>query len=84
MALVDDMSKNRFSSAFALSILGCWLATHAAFAATNQIQYLSGTDKDHTVPWDFRVSAGRNSGFWTNIPVPSCWDTKGFGSYEYG
>jgi hypothetical protein len=32
MALVNDMSKNRFSSAFALSILGCWLATHAAFA----------------------------------------------------
>jgi hypothetical protein len=53
-------------------------------AATNQCQYLSGTDNDHTVPWEFRVSAGRNSGFWTNIPVPSCWDTKGFGSYEYG
>lgn len=36
------------------------------------------------MPWEFRVSAGRNSGFLTNIPVPSCWDTKGFGSYEYG
>jgi beta-galactosidase/beta-glucuronidase len=84
MAMVNDMSKNRFSSAFALSILGFWLAANTAFAATNQIQYLSGTDKDHTVPWEFRVSAGRNSGFWTNIPVPSCWDTKGFGSYEYG
>jgi hypothetical protein len=54
------------------------------FAVTNQVQYLSGTDKDHSVSWEFRVSAGRNSGFWTNIPVPSCWDTKGFGSYEYG
>jgi hypothetical protein len=73
-----------FGSAFALSILGFWFAANSAFAATNQIQYLSGTDKDHTVPWDFRVSAGRNSEFWTNIPVPSCWDTKGFGSYEYG
>jgi hypothetical protein len=73
-----------FGSAFALSILGFWFAAHSAFAATNQIQYLSGTDKDNTVPWEFRVSAGRNSGFWTNIPVPSCWDTKGFGSYEYG
>ncbi len=78
------MSKNRFSSAFDLSILGFWLAANSAFAATNQIQYLSGTDKEHTVPWEFRVSAGRNSGFWTNLPVPSCWDTKGFGSYEYG
>jgi hypothetical protein len=60
------------------------LLTTSAGAVTNEIQYLSGTDKDHTVPWDFRVSAGRNAGFWTNIPVPSCWDTKGFGSYEYG
>jgi hypothetical protein len=73
-----------FSSACVLSILGFWLVANSAFAATNQIRYLSGTDKDHTVPWEFRVSAGRNSGFWTNIPVPSCWDTKGFGSYEYG
>lgn len=51
---------------------------------TNEVQYLSGTDKDNTVPWDFRVSAGRNSGVWSTIPVPSCWETKGFGSYEYG
>jgi len=60
------------------------LATPSGLAVTNEIQYLSGTDKDNTVSWQFRVSAGRNSGFWTNIPVPSCWDTKGFGSYEYG
>lgn len=55
-----------------------------AWAATNSVQYLSGLDKDRTVSWEFRVSAGRNSGFWTNIPVPACWDTKGFGSFEYG
>jgi hypothetical protein len=60
------------------------LLAQLAWPATNEILFLSGTGKDHTVPWDFRVSAGRNSGFWTNIPVPSCWDTKGFGSYEYG
>jgi hypothetical protein len=69
-----------------LAVLSAALSLLAspASAGTNQIQYLSGTDKDHAVPWEFRVSAGRNSGFWTNIPVPSCWDTKGFGSYEYG
>jgi hypothetical protein len=55
-----------------------------AWAATNSVQYLSGLDKDRIASWEFRVSAGRNSGFWTNIPVPSCWDTKGFGSSEYG
>lgn len=67
--------------------LACSMAVMAfasAWAGTNEIQFLSGTDKDHALPWEFRVSAGRNSGFWTNIPVPSCWDTKGFGKYEYG
>lgn len=71
-------------TAFALVILGLWLAANSAFPATNQIQYLSGPDKDHTVPWEFRVSAGCNPRFWTNLPVPSCWRTKGFGSYESG
>ncbi len=52
-------------------------------AATERV-YLSGTGKDHTVPWDFRVSGGRNAGVWASIPVPSCWETKGFGSYKYG
>ena len=56
----------------------------AGAPAMSEIQYLSGTDKDNTVPWDFRVSAGRNAGVWSTIPVPSCWETKGFGSYEYG
>ncbi|RPJ84744.1 MAG: glycoside hydrolase family 2, partial [Acidobacteria bacterium] len=46
--------------------------------------YLSGTDKDHTVDWDFLCTAGRNSGVWTKIPVPSNWELQGFGSYNYG
>jgi hypothetical protein len=44
------------------------------------IQYLSGRDKDHTTPWEFFVSKGRNSGTWTSIPVPSLWDQQGFGN----
>ncbi|MFP5041695.1 glycoside hydrolase family 2 protein [Parasediminibacterium sp. JCM 36343] len=47
------------------------------------VQYLSGTDKDHTVNWDFMCNKGRNSNHWTTIPVPSNWDMQGFGSYEY-
>ena len=47
------------------------------------IQYLSGTDKDHTVPWDFMCTSGRNSGKWSKIPVPSCWEMQGFGTYNY-
>ncbi|WP_223857471.1 glycoside hydrolase family 2 TIM barrel-domain containing protein [Sphingobacterium micropteri] len=48
------------------------------------INYLSGTDKDHTIDWDFMVSSGANSGTWSKIPVPSNWETKGFGTYHYG
>ncbi|HEX8236017.1 MAG TPA: glycoside hydrolase family 2 TIM barrel-domain containing protein [Abditibacteriaceae bacterium] len=56
----------------------------AAQAAPTETVYLSGTDKDHTVPWQFQVTSGRNSGSWTTIPVPSNWETKGFGSYTHG
>ncbi|MBO9561630.1 MAG: glycoside hydrolase family 2 [Niastella sp.] len=45
---------------------------------------MSGTDKDHTVAWDFFCTKGRNSGKWTTIPVPSCWELQGFGRYDYG
>lgn len=49
-----------------------------------EIKYLSGTDKDHTVSWDFYCTAGRKSGSWTTIQVPSCWEQQGFGAYNYG
>ncbi|GAA4756025.1 glycoside hydrolase family 2 protein [Flavisolibacter ginsenosidimutans] len=54
------------------------------FAQQKQIQYLSGTDNKHTVAWDFFCTGGRNSGYWTTIQVPSCWEQQGFGSYNYG
>ena len=47
-------------------------------------QNLSGTDKDHTVNWDFFCTKGRKSGQWTTIPVPSNWEFQGFGGYNYG
>src|SRR5258705_4474328 len=46
--------------------------------------YLSGTGNDNTVNWDFFCTAGMNSGKWTNIAVPSCWELQGFGKYDYG
>ncbi|SDW34836.1 Beta-galactosidase/beta-glucuronidase [Lutibacter oricola] len=49
-----------------------------------QIQYLSGTDKDNLVDWDFYCSEGRKSGEWVKIGVPSCWEQQGFGNYNYG
>jgi hypothetical protein len=47
-------------------------------------QYLSGTGNDKTVDWEFFLTEGRNSGFWTTIPVPSQWELEGFGQYDYG
>ena len=53
-------------------------------AQETEVLYLSGTDKDHTVDWDFLCTGGRNSDVWTKIPVPSNWELQGFGSYNYG
>ena len=47
-------------------------------------QYLSGTGCDDMVEWDFKCTDGRNSGQWTKIGVPSCWELQGFGTYQYG
>ena len=49
-----------------------------------QYQYLSGRGKDDPVEWDFFCSAGRKSGQWHKIPVPSQWELMGFGNYNYG
>jgi len=46
--------------------------------------YLSGKGKDDPVRWEFYCSAGRNSGRWTTIGVPSNWELQGFGTYNYG
>lgn len=53
-------------------------------AQKTEVQYLSGTDKDHTVLWDFFCTGGMNSNKWTTIQVPSQWEQQGFGAYNYG
>lgn len=49
-----------------------------------ELHYLSGTGKDDMVQWEFYCSDGNNSGKWTTIDVPSCWEQQGFGNYNYG
>ena len=51
---------------------------------TTQRQYLSGKGCDDMVQWDFYCTGGNNSGKWTKIGVPSCWELQGFGTYQYG
>ena len=57
---------------------------HAQSQVETQRQYLSGHGCDDMVQWDFLCSDGRNSGKWTKIGVPSCWELQGFGTYQYG
>ncbi len=60
------------------------LSITSSFAQKTEIVYLSGTDKDHTVDWNFFCTKGRNSDTWTKIGVPSNWELQGFGTYNYG
>ena len=66
---------------FSSLIAGCCIS---AAAQTTEIQYLSGRDAESTTEWDFYCSAGQNSGKWSKIAVPSCWEQQGFGKYTYG
>jgi len=74
------MNKIKYLLAFCCGLL---LVTNV-FSQQKQIQYLSGIDTKHTVQWDFFCTAGRNSGVWSKIQVPSCWEQQGFGNYNYG
>jgi hypothetical protein len=78
--------KNYFipSRQILLATILCLASLIPATAQETIRQYLSGTDGEHTVPWDFYCSDGRNSGVWTNIAVPSCWELQGFGKFRYG
>ena len=69
-------------SLFFLLLFGAF--SLASFAQKTEIQYLSGTDKDHTVNWNFFCTKGMKSGMWTTIQVPSHWEMQGFGGFNYG
>ena len=56
------------------------LVSSASFSQETTKTFLSGRDKDNTVQWDFYCTAGRKSGIWTKITVPSNWELLGFGS----
>lgn len=61
-----------------------WAISLSAGAFKTETQYLSGTDKDQTVAWDFFCTKGMKSGVWSSIQVPSQWEQQGFGAYNYG
>lgn len=67
-----------------VSLLVILLCLGSVKAQQTEVKYLSGTGPDNTVKWDFWCSAGMNSGKWSKIEVPSCWEQQGFGGYTYG
>ncbi len=67
-----------------MAVLSCLGLTGTAGGNTKEKLYLSGTDNEHTVTWDFFCTSGRKSGYWTTIEVPSHWEQQGFGEYDYG
>lgn len=69
---------------FLLIILLPYSGAITNLQAQTEKRYLSGTGADDRVSWDFYCSKGMNSGKWTTIPVPSCWEQEGFGGYYYG
>lgn len=75
------MRKLIFSTLAALALTSTAMAQGSLYT---QRQYLSGTGCDDMVQWDFYCTGGNNSGKWTKIGVPSCWELQGFGNYQYG
>ena len=67
-----------------LSLLALSAGLLAQSSVKTERQYLSGRGCDDMVQWDFMCTGGNNSGKWTKIGVPSCWELQGFGTYQYG
>jgi len=79
--IYQNMNRN---NVFSFLFLIFSVAMLPAMAQQTEVSYLSGTDCDHTVDWQFYCTDGMNSGIWTTIPVPSNWELQGFGKYNYG
>jgi Glycosyl hydrolases family 2, TIM barrel domain/Glycosyl hydrolases family 2, sugar binding domain/Glycosyl hydrolases family 2 len=73
---------NRLQKLFAAAILILPPAL-SVFAQQTEIQFLSGHGKDDAIPWKFFCTSGAQSGYWTNLVVPSNWELHGFGTLNY-
>jgi hypothetical protein len=77
------MAKSPVRHLFGILFVVFFVGPSLAFAQQTQIQYLSGHGKDDAVPWKFFCTSGAQSGYWTNLPVPSNWELHGFGTLNY-
>jgi hypothetical protein len=79
--------KNPIAIALLISLsFGLGARAPAGVTAETLVMPLSGMGEagEQPVYWDFKLDAGRASGKWAKIEVPSCWEQQGFGSYYYG
>lgn len=67
-----------------LGLFLTWTGASTLHGQSTKTIYLSGTGFENPVEWEFYCTAGNNSGEWTTIQVPSCWEQEGFGQYTYG
>ncbi len=76
----------RLKTFLAATFTAITISSFSIQKADNQTErvYLSGHGCDDMVQWDFFCTDGMNSGKWTKIGVPSCWELQGFGTYQYG
>ena len=74
----------RKSSVLCLLFVLCLIGMQDMMAQKTERVYLSGHGNDDMVEWDFFCTGGMNSGKWTTIGVPSCWELQGFGTQNYG
>jgi hypothetical protein len=75
------------STAIVSGLLNALLAFSTVCMAQDtatQTVYLSGKGTDDAVPWKFQVTGGQKANQPSIIPVPSCWELQGFGTYSYG
>lgn len=81
------MVKQQFHFSLRMAVsaaIACFTMCTIAMGQQTERMYLSGKGSDDMVEWDFFCTAGMNSGKWTKIGVPSCWELQGFGTYHYG
>jgi len=80
---MNSIAKRLVPSSIVLAIGLAMALAPSVYGQETVRQYLSGRDKDNTVLWEFFCTAGRKSGFWTKLPVPSHWEMHGFGTLHY-
>lgn len=73
-----------FYSRTKIGVLTLVLSAAVCFGQQTQKIYLSGTDFENPVAWEFFCTDGQHSNTWTTIDVPSNWELQGFGEYTYG